>query len=673
MRAWNGASVLLVVMLAAPAALGTGGPFGVPLSPALKSGASLAEAARAALAIQDAQALAAGLPARDPLPDAAAGDARAMDALLVRHPPGARSAGGVLEAVASLPPPQRAALDAVMAAFLGFEDGASVAFPVVKDAMPERGALAAVLDARAGLLLAAVRLHEALPEPVPGGLVVDACPAFALDLAGVSNTYPIDCVLIIDLGGDDLYPNNAGGTGRGPLPSPGLGLIGWPFNGFPAAAVLDFAGDDIYGDPENVRTGVMGGGAYGAGILLDAAGDDSYGRMSFAEVSVGEHQVCVLSHGGNVRCAAQSVLASAAELAPYDGGDAVGLDAGSEVTCVLKRSGDADCRSWDERDETLDYLAGDAAQVRVGRYHRCVLTTGGDVHCTGISKFGADPYGGAIPDYQEGDAVGLDMSEDHLCILLASGNALCAGSNRYGQSEPYLGGDATQVDVGMDVTCVRTSQGNAACHGRANFTDDGGDVVQVATGGYDYVCVRTTAGDVRCSDGSYTWGDARALDVGFFLDAPCVITGFGTMDCFSRIRDYARPDLAPQFGAGGGAAYGVGLLLDAGGNDIHVAGREGTNGGVYRSGLGLLVDSAGDDHYRADIDGGNGGAADAPIDCVPIFDPKPFSHCEPVPGPKVAILSDGGGHDLYEDRVSDCWDCTRAPKGTLGAQLDMQG
>lgn len=71
------------------------------------------------------------------------------------------------------------------------------------------------------------------------------------------NTYREDAALILDLGGDDLYLNNAGGT------RPGV----------PVALVIDWGGNDRYISAENFS---QGAGVLGAGILIDLGGNDTF-------------------------------------------------------------------------------------------------------------------------------------------------------------------------------------------------------------------------------------------------------------------------------------------------------------------------------------------------------------------------------------------------------------
>lgn len=76
------------------------------------------------------------------------------------------------------------------------------------------------------------------------------------------NVYTDDAVLILDLGGDDIYRNRAGGAEDG------------------IAVVVDFDGDDFYTASRNVT---QGGARFGIGILYDLTGDDRYLAQGLAQ------------------------------------------------------------------------------------------------------------------------------------------------------------------------------------------------------------------------------------------------------------------------------------------------------------------------------------------------------------------------------------------------------
>ncbi len=71
------------------------------------------------------------------------------------------------------------------------------------------------------------------------------------------NTYKQDAVLLIDIGGDDTYLNNAGATTENIA-------ISW---------LVDFEGNDTYQSEDNVAQGT---GVCGVGYLLDLKGNDVY-------------------------------------------------------------------------------------------------------------------------------------------------------------------------------------------------------------------------------------------------------------------------------------------------------------------------------------------------------------------------------------------------------------
>lgn len=153
------------------------------------------------------------------------------------------------------------------------------------------GTLADVVAARGLLLDAVVTLKTSVPVMTNAD---GACEAFEipgilmLDTAGCDNTYDAGFVrLSIDVGGDDVYYNNAGGSRYfGDYSMDVSRYLGG------AAAAIDLGGDDDYlGDTYYANNGGAGCGfcpprvpylgsgivpyLY-AGFLLDAAGNDVY-------------------------------------------------------------------------------------------------------------------------------------------------------------------------------------------------------------------------------------------------------------------------------------------------------------------------------------------------------------------------------------------------------------
>jgi hypothetical protein len=138
-------------------------------------------------------------------------------------------------------------------------------------------AFASLLDARAALIRASADLAEAAQAvqagPRASAAQVAVPPAFAIDLDGADSTYTEDIVLTVDVGGNDLYLNNAGGSNIDPLHlrCPNL-PTGSTAAG--AGALIDLGGDDRHESWRNC--GINGGGRLGAGFLYDAGGRDTY-------------------------------------------------------------------------------------------------------------------------------------------------------------------------------------------------------------------------------------------------------------------------------------------------------------------------------------------------------------------------------------------------------------
>jgi hypothetical protein len=109
--------------------------------------------------------------------------------------------------------------------------------------------------------------------------LVNATPALCIGNTG-DNTYTQDEGLLIDLGGNEVYRNSAGGAF----------VLG---NQTEASINIDVAGNDRYEAQEPMASGaasVQGSANYGIGMLVDAAGDDSYASVATsATFSTGAH------------------------------------------------------------------------------------------------------------------------------------------------------------------------------------------------------------------------------------------------------------------------------------------------------------------------------------------------------------------------------------------------
>lgn len=141
------------------------------------------------------------------------------------------------------------------------------------------------VDADASLVGALV-LADALDSAIPALLayggstsrgadvpcdVVDALPALCIGGQG-SSTYTEDAALLIDLGGEDVHANSAGGAD--------LAVVNADGNELPVSVTLDLGGNDRYETTTPTPSGsyvAQGGGLEGGiGILVDVAGNDAY-------------------------------------------------------------------------------------------------------------------------------------------------------------------------------------------------------------------------------------------------------------------------------------------------------------------------------------------------------------------------------------------------------------
>lgn len=109
-------------------------------------------------------------------------------------------------------------------------------------------------------------------------LYEEMTPAGKVIVGGTgANVYAEDAALILDLGGDDVYLNNAGGT------RPGMNV----------SVVVDWAGNDIYLSKSNFS---QGAGLLGGGFLFDLAGEDTFSSLNGSQ-GAGFFGIGVLYHG----------------------------------------------------------------------------------------------------------------------------------------------------------------------------------------------------------------------------------------------------------------------------------------------------------------------------------------------------------------------------------------
>ena len=182
--------------------------------------------------------------------------------------------------------------------------------------------LAVALDAYLPALRAA-RVTRQAGSAAAACDLLNQLPALCVS-SDADNTYTVDAVLTVDLGGDDVYRTTAGGA-----PFLPVGGAAW----VPVSVNVDLDGDDTYVAPEAdvERTGLrpvtaQGGGSFGGvGILVDEAGDDTY------TAEVNDPTFGIYAHGSS----AGGGFGALFDLAGDDTYSAKHLTAGPDPTAVV--------------------------------------------------------------------------------------------------------------------------------------------------------------------------------------------------------------------------------------------------------------------------------------------------------------------------------------------------
>lgn len=381
------------------------------------------------------------------------------------------------------------------------------------------------------------------------GAVVFETPGCTLVVGAAGpNTYHTDVDHSIDLGGADVYHNNAGGTrlrseppvvasaidlGTAPdiyntTVEPGEAVQGAAEVGL--GLLVDTGGNDTYGaDPASTdrfpRTWSQGTGSFGVGILWDRGGNDSYWARNVAQGSSLTGYGMLLDEGGSDRYKIFHTFDSEA-------GQGTGCFAGAGA--LVDRGAGADVY-----DATVADMQGFGCAGGLG-----VLWDGG----------GSDDY---LLRKGAGSASGL---------LGDASNAIESG---WGQGYGELGGVAFAYDRGGDDLRHVTGTGNLT----------GRQAQGVGLGGI---------GVLLDDGGSDTY---RANDI---------VQGAGSGAALGALMDLGDGDdvyEASTSALGVGLLGGTGWFVDQGGDDAYRVANSSI--GVGLGGDGEFVEGSGDDTYRA--------------------------------------------------------------------------
>ncbi len=535
-----------------------------------------------------------------------------------------------------------------------------------------------VLEERLRVMATLTALDEALdaaPETALDSHETVRIPGVAaLDLAGEDSTYTEDYAFQIDAGGDDAYHNNAGGSNLNEGSCAVEDTAG-------ASLLVDLGGSDTFGHPHDRRScGVNGGALNGVGILVSTAGDDAFlaggTGTNGGALTAGLGLIVSLegddrfdagsfsTNGGGVDAAAGLILDLAGDT-EYTGGAFGANGAGAEggAGAIVDLAGDdAYHAAFIGVNGAGDgYLLGGGAGAIVdpaGDRDEWVAAGGGN---GGGSRVGAGfLYNGPGDAVYEAEAFGANGGANNqgVGMLLDAG-----GENRF--EAEYVAGNGGAASQGVSFLI---NLGHAE-HYITTFEGDG----NVAGGGWQGFNGGAYDGGVaflfNAQGGSLFEARSGGVNGGASGDATALLVSGEGADTFVAKSGGANGGGDGSNGmivnAGGQNAYiadsgsvnggasgdeASGAILDLAGDDTYVSDGRAANGGARGGGLGLLFDASGDDAYHAENGGVNGGA-----DAL-----------------SYALLLDGGGEDYYEDDEGGTgWDQTVAPKGAIGAQVDL--
>ncbi len=348
------------------------------------------------------------------------------------------------------------------------------------------------------------------------------------------NVYGMDASLIIDLGGDDLYTNNAG--------APVYEIHKKAVSGIrhPTAVVIDFEGDDRY---INSGFAAVASGFFGLGLILDMAGNDFYagGQLSLGASFFG--MSCLMDMAGNDTY----VCAEGGQGCAFFG-----------AACLFDGKGD-------DLYQGAKFVQGFGGPMGLGQLHDLM----GKDHYRAGWKHGSS-YGtkGIYEAFSQGVGWGFRKhAAGGIGILLDSGGDDIYEAGNFSQGTGYfLGLGVLRDNAGDDVyRGSRYCQGAAAHQAAGALLDFSGNDVysgkiaanQGAAWDLSVACLVDYTGNDCYKAGDLSLGAGAQNGMGLFFD------GAGS----DRYESPAR-----SLGFSGGLSYGggrdagnMGIFLDVGG------------------------------------------------------------------------------------------------------------
>lgn len=524
------------------------------------------------------QALALESPAFDTLPEA-------VDVLFELEgyaPPADERAR--IDRLDDLPPRVAEPLTRIVEAYIlqtraterAFEDGwQATASPTSDAAEHDRRLLDQARSLVAARILTAS--DDLSKAPCQDGFTETSSPLFQYDLSCKDTRYEEETALLVDLGGNDTYQNNAGGGGGASDSDPR------------AALLVDQAGRDTYSpvdqrDASRDQVGLNGGAFEGSGFLFDRAGNDTY--SSTLEVAAptdpGSKPVIQAGvNGGGHR--------GSGGLVDLAGNDTylVHLDTAGTGAIDGNATAAVNGGAWLGSGALFDGTGNDTYRVLLDR---------SDTLSAGVN-------GGAF----EGQGFLADGSgNDTYAVVSPPGTTERAfvGANGGG----YLGSGTLTDGTGNDTYRVELEAIEQLSVGANGGGEIGTGRLVDGAGNDTYTATVTTQGNRNLSHVRAALNGGGGLGTGILVDAD----GNDTYE--ATLTGGQGPFSAVLAGVNGGAELGLGALVDGAGNDTytsHLVGRgtgwgseifAGANGGATSLGVGLLVDRAGNNSYRGTVD-----------------------------------------------------------------------
>lgn len=565
-----------------------------------------------------ALALASGPSPLQPLPPVPRfGDVgQALEALLRSHglEPGPEDLAAI-EELRSLPPKVEAALTRVVEAHLFQAEAARLALGGADAYEPGEARVADLGLLVAARGVAAAMVLEAAPGLACAGATRAVFQVAVIDLSCSDGSYDNDTALLVDVGGHDRYANNAGGAAFMPLFVQAGTLT--------AAMLVDVGGDDVRNGAKSRSRGLNGAAGLGSGLLFDfGEGNDTYAGAAPQDGAVNGGAFAgaglLFDDGGRDLYAGSVPRLGGVNGGAYQGSGLLVDLGGPDIYDAAVGSGGANGGASNGAGLLLD-VAGDDTYVgaatrggvnggaEIAGVGRLLDLSGNDRYAANITEAGgangASFRGaGLLLDHEGDDSYDASVAGDGAANGAAFGGAGLlldrAGSDRYAGvvGQGGLNGGAflglgLLLDGGGDDAYAGSVVGDGGMNGGAvaglGLLADQGAGVNAFSG---------AVGGRGGVNGAAEGVTLLSLPLGPVLPRGVSLPG-GIGVLLAGPGDDRYAGAGTTQGAAG--AYGLGLLLDAGGHNTYVAGPGGLAQGAGRvTGVGVLVDRGASSHFN---------------------------------------------------------------------------